>query len=85
MDGICVADNSELLIAMKCTEGENTKAGLSYERQIKQKWSEKKNCDTHVSECHVYDASMVVHPIPALILAYIKRISQILFGLGMIM
>jgi hypothetical protein len=28
---------------------------------------------------------MVVHPIPALILAYIKRISQILFGLGMIM
>jgi hypothetical protein len=23
MDGICVGDNSALLIAMKCTEGEN--------------------------------------------------------------
>lgn len=37
LDGIYVGDNSELLIAMKCTEGENTEAGLSYERQIKQK------------------------------------------------
>jgi hypothetical protein len=37
MDSICVGDYSGLLIAMKCTEGENTEAGLSYERQIKQK------------------------------------------------
>jgi hypothetical protein len=37
MDSICVGDNSGLLIATKCTKGETTEAGLSYERQIKQK------------------------------------------------
>lgn len=42
MDGICVGDNSELLIAVRCIEGGDTEAGLSYERQIKQKWIEKK-------------------------------------------
>jgi hypothetical protein len=37
VDSLCVGDNSGLLIAMKCTERENKEAGLSYERQIKQK------------------------------------------------
>jgi hypothetical protein len=37
MKSIYVGDNSGLLIAMKCTEGANTEAALSYERQIKEK------------------------------------------------